>query len=97
MDIATRFCVNSPLVTALFIVVVSDVNSNCGSFKNMLYFPFSMITVFVVTSKLKDARLNFCKNVFLEIDELTKVIQSELIFIVIAWATITLSWAAKSS
>jgi hypothetical protein len=97
MDIATRFCVNAPLVTALTIVVVSDVNKLCGSFKNMLYFPFSMITVFVVTSKLKDAMLNFCKKEFLETDELTKVIQSELIFIVIAWAIITLSWAAKSS
>ena len=50
---------------------------------------FSIITVLVVTSKLKDSILKLLNFTFLEMDELTKVIKSELIFIVSAWAIIT--------
>ena len=50
---------------------------------------FSIITVLVVTSKLKDSSLKLLNFTLLEMDELTKVIKSELIFIVSAWAIIT--------
>jgi hypothetical protein len=51
-DVTTKFCVNIPLDTAFDKVVDKDEYNDCGFFKYTLYFPCSIILVFVVTNKL---------------------------------------------
>jgi hypothetical protein len=88
--------VNSPFITASFIVVDNDVNKLVGSLANVLYLPFNGIEVFVVAIKLKDNNFIWFKFWSLKIDELTKVTNSMLIFIELAVAIITLCCASRS-